>query len=31
MLDGVPLTYWIGFHVVVLALIVIDLAVLGLR
>jgi tellurite resistance protein TerC len=29
MLDGAPVTYWIGFHVVVLLLIVIDLAVLG--
>jgi tellurite resistance protein TerC len=29
MLDGAPITYWIGFHVVVLALIVVDLAVLG--
>ncbi len=30
MLDGAPITYWIGFHIVVLALIVIDLAVLSL-
>ena len=30
MLDGAPITYWIGFHVVVLALIVVDLAVLSL-
>lgn len=29
MLDGAPITYWIGFHVVVLALIVVDLVVLG--
>jgi tellurite resistance protein TerC len=29
MLAGVPLTYWIGFHAVVLVLIVFDLAVLG--
>jgi tellurite resistance protein TerC len=30
MLDGAPLTYWIGFHIVVLGLIVVDLAVLSL-
>jgi tellurite resistance protein TerC len=30
MLDGAPVAYWIGFHIVVLALIVIDLAVLSL-
>jgi tellurite resistance protein TerC len=29
MLDGTPITYWIGFHIVVLILIVVDLAVLG--
>jgi tellurite resistance protein TerC len=29
MLAGVPITYWIGFHAVVLVLIVGDLAVLG--
>ena len=29
MLDGAPITWWIGFHAVVLALIVADLAVLG--
>jgi len=29
MLAGVPITYWIGFHAVVLVLIVSDLAVLG--
>ena len=29
MLAGVPITYWIGFHAVVLVLIVADLAVLG--
>jgi len=29
MLDGAPIAYWIGFHAVVLVLIVIDLAVLG--
>ena len=29
MLDGTPITYWIGFHIVVLVLIVVDLAVLG--
>jgi tellurite resistance protein TerC len=29
MLDGAPITYWIGFHLVVLVLIVVDLAVLG--
>lgn len=29
MLDGAPVSYWIGFHVVVLVLIVVDLAVLG--
>jgi tellurite resistance protein TerC len=29
MLDGAPITWWIGFHVVVLTLIVADLAVLG--
>src|SRR3984885_7542335 len=30
MLDGAPITYWIGFHVVILLLIVVDLAVLNL-
>lgn len=30
MLDGAPITYWIGFHVVILFLIVADLAVLSL-
>src|ERR1700722_9467813 len=30
MVDGAPITYWIGFHIVVLALIVVDLAVLSL-
>ena len=29
MLDGAPIGYWIGFHVVVLVLIVVDLVVLG--
>src|SRR5271156_3423634 len=29
MLDGAPIAYWIGFHVVVLVLIVVDLMVLG--
>jgi tellurite resistance protein TerC len=29
MLDGAPITYWVGFHIVVLVLIVIDLAFLG--
>src|SRR5271163_4228704 len=29
MFDGAPIAYWIGFHVVVLVLIVVDLAVLG--
>jgi tellurite resistance protein TerC len=29
MLDGAPIVYWIGFHVVVLVLIVVDLVVLG--
>jgi tellurite resistance protein TerC len=29
MLDGAPVAYWIGFHVVVVLLIVADLAVLG--
>jgi tellurite resistance protein TerC len=29
MLDGAPIAYWIGFHLVVLVLIVVDLAVLG--
>jgi len=29
MLEGAPVTYWIGFHIVVLVLIVVDLAVLG--
>jgi tellurite resistance protein TerC len=29
MLDGAPIAYWIGFHIVVLVLIVVDLAVLG--
>jgi tellurite resistance protein TerC len=29
MLDGAPIAYWIGFHVVVLVLIVVDLVVLG--
>jgi tellurite resistance protein TerC len=30
MLDGAPITYWIGFHVVILLLIVADLTVLSL-
>ena len=30
MLDGAPITYWIGFHVVILFLIVADLTVLSL-
>ena len=30
MLDGAPITYWIGFHVVILFLIVADLVVLNL-
>jgi tellurite resistance protein TerC len=30
MLDGAPITYWIGFHLVILFLIVADLTVLGL-
>jgi predicted tellurium resistance membrane protein TerC len=29
MFDGAPISYWIGFHVIVFLLIVIDLAVLG--
>jgi tellurite resistance protein TerC len=29
MLDGAPIAYWVGFHVVVLLLIVVDLVVLG--
>ena len=29
MLDGAPIAWWIGFHAVVLVLIVADLAVLG--
>lgn len=29
MLDGAPIAYWIGFHIVVLVLILVDLAVLG--
>lgn len=29
MIAGVPLTYWIGFHAVVLLLLVVDLLVLG--
>jgi tellurite resistance protein TerC len=29
MLEGAPIAYWIGFHVVILILIVADLAVLG--
>jgi tellurite resistance protein TerC len=29
MLEGAPVSYWIGFHIVVLVLIVIDLVVLG--
>jgi tellurite resistance protein TerC len=29
MLDGAPIAYWVGFHVVVLVLIVVDLVVLG--
>jgi tellurite resistance protein TerC len=31
MIAGAPLTYWIGFHAVVLLLLVIDLVVLGRR
>jgi predicted tellurium resistance membrane protein TerC len=31
VIAGAPLTYWIGFHAVVLLLLVIDLAVLGHR
>jgi tellurite resistance protein TerC len=31
MIGGAPLTYWIGFHAVVLLLLVIDLVVLGRR
>jgi tellurite resistance protein TerC len=31
MIAGAPLTYWIGFHAVVLVLLVIDLVVLGRR
>jgi tellurite resistance protein TerC len=30
MLDGAPITYWIGFHLVILFLIVADLSVLSL-
>ena len=29
MLEGTPLSYWIGFHFILLVLIVVDLAVLG--
>ena len=29
MLDGAPIAYWIGFHIVVLGLILVDLVVLG--
>ncbi len=29
MLEGAPINYWIGFHVIVIALIAIDLVVLG--
>ena len=29
MLDGAPISYWIGFHLLVLILIVVDLVVLG--
>src|SRR5271165_5107732 len=29
MLDGAPIAWWVGFHVVVLLLIVVDLVVLG--
>ena len=29
MLDGAPISYWIGFHILVLILIVVDLAILG--
>ena len=29
MFDGAPITYWIGFHIVILILIVADLALLG--
>jgi tellurite resistance protein TerC len=29
MLDGAPIVYWIGFHIVVLVLILVDLVVLG--
>ena len=29
MLDGAPIAYWIGFHIAVLVLIVVDLVVLG--
>src|SRR3954447_4694461 len=31
MIAGAPLTYWVGFHAVVLLLLVIDLFVLGRR
>ena len=31
MIAGAPLTYWVGFHAVVLLLLVIDLVVLGRR
>lgn len=31
MIAGAPLTYWIGFHAIVLALLVVDLVVLGRR
>jgi tellurite resistance protein TerC len=31
MIAGAPLTYWIGFHAVVLLLLVVDLVVLGRR
>jgi tellurite resistance protein TerC len=29
MLDGAPIAYWIGFHLVVLVLILVDLVILG--
>jgi tellurite resistance protein TerC len=29
MVEGAPLSYWIGFHLILLTLIVVDLAVLG--
>jgi tellurite resistance protein TerC len=31
MLEGAPIAYWVGFHIVVLLLIVVDLVVLGRR